>query len=262
MSHIPAFGKSGMFRDYLIRDMELRKKSGVEQHQEDAGQYLMDVLKNERWAMKIWGRECGVRFIEWRKSLTESSKWTFKRWMMEREPLLFVYPQPEVALSTCVKNSLRVETSEIILYKRLQHPPPRYLVLNFTGKVSSPTPCSYFDTLEFSPTVKYRAMGFILHLGPADGLGGHYIYVTAEGFIFDDLNTEVKRLSDMNSLTFHPLVSPSIVIYRRTTRRKNPKITCMQRTCGQSPVPVEPSSSEPDRRISQEPPEPSSSERS
>lgn len=232
MSHVPAFGRSDVFEEYLFRAKRECDETGPGQSQEDAGGFLMNLLEKERWAMKLWGRECGLRFIEWRKSCNpedkDSGKWTFKRGM-EREPMIFVYPQPDVDLSVCIKSSLRVETPDLTLIKRIQHPPPKYLLLNMSDKVPLSTPLSYFQSLEFSPTIKYGVHGFVIHLGPADGLGGHYVYVSARGLVFNDLDEEVKRIPLMTDLRFTPSVSPSLVLYRRTSRRKNPRVSNLTR---------------------------------
>jgi hypothetical protein len=221
MSRIRAFGQSELFEDYLRRDKRECETLGVMQHQEDAGSYLMRLLEKERWAKRIWNKECGIRFVEWKKPIND--KWTFKRGM-EREPMMFIYPSLDQPLSASLKSSLRVETPELTIVKRIQHPPPRYLVLNMVGKVETNAPIDHFRSISFGSLVRYEMYGMVLHLGPPDGMGGHYIYLSSEGYIYNDMDPEVKRLDSIDKLQFTPMVSPTLILYRRTSRRKNPRV--------------------------------------
>ena len=216
MRRIPAFAQSDVFWDFLREDKIVRDKTR-EHDQEDAGYYLMKLLEEKRWAKKLWNRDCGIRFTDCRKKNSEENeRWKCKRGM-EKEPLIIVSTDGTKPLSQCVKESLITKTSEITIVKRIQHPAPRYLVLNFTDKVGKSTPLRYFQSVEFSSIVSYEAIGYVVHLGSEYG---HYVYITNAGEILNDLTTEVKVIPP-DAIQFEKLASPTLILYRRVTKRRN-----------------------------------------
>ena len=212
LNQIPSIGRSEAFLDYLKED-KVRREKTPDQEQEDAGLYLMEILDKEKWLSRLWKRECGIRFTDCRLT-KDTSRWKCKRGM-ERESLIVVHPDTRQPLSKCIKESLSVVTSDLVITKRIQHPPPRYLVINFTSKVQSTTPLDYFKNLEFSPSITYEAIGFVVHLFAGFD---HYIYVTGDGSILNDLTEEIKKV-EPSKLTFDHRISPTLVLYRRTSRR-------------------------------------------
>lgn len=212
LNHIPSIGRSEAFIDYLKED-KVRREKKPDQEQEDAGLYLMEILEKEKWLNRLWKRECGIRFTDCRLR-KETAKWQCKRGM-EKETLIVVHPDTRQSLSKCIKESLSTITSELVAMKRIQHPPPRYLVINFSDKVESSTPLDYFKKLDFSPGISYEAIGFVVHLFAGFG---HYVYITRDGSILNDLTEEIKKV-DLSTLTFDSRVSPTLVLYRRISRR-------------------------------------------
>jgi hypothetical protein len=237
MRRIPAFAQSEVFLDFLREEKIIRDK--IREHaQEDAGYYLMKLIGEKRWVTKLWNRECGVRFMESRKKNDEEEpgRWRCRRGV-KREPLIVVSTDGTRPLCQCVKESLLTNTSEITIVKRVQHPAPRYLVLNFATKVGKSTPLRYFQRVDFSEIVSYEAVGYVVHLG--SDYHGHYIYITNTGEIFDDLTTE-ERVISPDKINFEGIVSPTLVLYRRVTRRRNSMsrmMTITKNTTAKKPFP-------------------------
>lgn len=219
LKRIPAFSQSEAFWDFLREDKIVRDKAR-DHEQEDAGYYLMNLISEKRWAKKLWNRECGIRFTDCRKNnKEETKKWKCKRGM-EKEPLIIVSTDGAKPLSQCVKESLITDTPEISIVKRVQHPAPHYLVLNFSAKVPKTTPLRYFQRVNFSNVVSYEAFGYVVHIG---NQYGHYVYITNKGEILNDLTIEVNKIP-LDHLAFGESASPTLILYRRTTRRRNPSM--------------------------------------
>lgn len=202
MRRIPSLSNCEMFWDYMRED-KVNREQRKDQVQEDAGYYLMNLIDERRWLSKIWKSECGVRFHD--------------REPTKREPIIVVHADTSKGLSTCVTESLITKTPEILIERKIRHPPPRYLVLNVTDKVNTVTPMKYFDRVDFSGVVSYRALGYVVHIGAGNG---HYVYLTSSGEIYNDLIMEIKTIPPA-TLCFDRNASPTLVLYKRTTRRKN-----------------------------------------
>ena len=215
LARIPEIGRSKAFMEYLETDLRSRE-GGKFTDQEDAGSYLANLIDREHWLKKLWNRECGIRFMEKRID-KPNSKTTLKR-LTDKDPLLVVYPNQvnEQSLSEIINHSLTTSTDTLEITKRVCHPPPRYLLINLAGKLPTSTPLRYFSSINFGP-IRYEPLGYVIHLGMEFTNSGHYVYMTKSGLVFDDLTIRPFQISLDNN--FDPLVSPTLIIYRRVTRR-------------------------------------------
>lgn len=215
IARIPEIAKSEEFNEYLKTVKEVNNRN-LMKNQEDAGMYLLQILDKEKWLYKKWKRECSNRFMNVRLN-KKDNKLTIKR-SMDPEHIIVIYPQPGKTLTENVIESLTVDTDELKIVKRIQHPSSRFLVVNLTSKVQEPTPPNYFETIEFSKSLRYKIVGCVIHIGCVSGSHGHYIYLSRSGNIYNDMRDDVQTFPA--GVMFSNTVCPSLLLYERVTRRR------------------------------------------
>lgn len=223
---IPRIRDSSAFADFLTED-RTQRLSQLNQQQEDAGSYLLNLIEKQKWLGRLWKKECGIRFIEYREELKSGKK--SRKKLPGRDPVITCTPVSSQEISRNLTDSLSIVTDDLVILKRLEHPPPRYLLLNLTCKAQTPIPLKYFESLEMFDHIQYKAVGYVLHFGHQFSNFGHYVFADAEFRVHDDLSTTIQQIPP--ELSFNEICSPTLVLYRRVTKRRmrNPAVKRYER---------------------------------